>query len=606
MSAPRATGKRPSVLWQELIRHAPQYRKVLFFSLIANLLILVPTLFMLQVYDRVVTSRSIPTLLMLLVLVIGAYIAMEALELVRSGIMAKVGLKVDSALRNRLFDSAFEGNLRRGGGDGFGSHLFNDLKTLREFLSSPGMQALLDAPVCLIFLLIKFAIHPLLGMMTLIAALAQVYIAVRAEKKIMPALSEANRASIQAHGYASGALRNTQVIEAMGMMGSIQQRWVRMQQRFLHRQATASDHAGTNDAAGRFLQMMLGSLILGVSCWLHLKGALLGGAGMMIVASILGGRVLAPLVQLVAQWRQVVNFRDAYGRLDEVLGLDPAPEPGMPLPAPKGRLLVEGLVAAAPGSNQPILRGVAFSMQPGEVLVIGGPSGCGKTTLARVMMGVWPSIGGKVRLDGVDVYAWNKDELGPHVGYLPQSVELFDGTLAENIARFGRVDPDKVRAAVAMVGLAGFVEALPDGLDTRLGDDGAFLSGGQRQRVALARAVYGDPKFLVLDEPNASLDDAGEQALVDTLRQLKAAGASTIVISHRPNLLAVADRMVVMREGQVALFGPRDEVLAELKKASEARGQRQASRPPAGPALAQPATGLPAVWPGPQSRGASS
>ena len=594
------SSKRPvSVLREELTRHAPQYRKVLLFSIITNLLALAPTIFMLEVYGRVVTSRSEITLVMLLIMVVGVYVMMEALELVRSGIMSRAGLQVDEALRARLFDTTFQMNLRRGGGAS--TQTFSDLRTIREFMSSPGLMAVLDAPASLVFLAIKFFIHPLLGFTALLGAVAQVIIAYRTEKRIMPALTEANKAAISAQGYASASLRNTQVIEAMGMMGSIRTRWMTMQRRFLQLQADASDHSGLNNAAGRFLQMMLGSLILGLSCWIHLNGGLWGGSGMMIVASVLGGRVLAPLIQLVAQWRGVVNARDAYARLDGLLSAIAPEDATMSLPPPKGRLTVEGVVVPAPGSPFPILKGVGFALQPGELLVVVGPSAAGKTTLARVLTGVWPTNGGKVRLDGADVFAWNKEELGPHVGYLPQGVELFEGTLAENIARFGKVDRDKVNAAADMVGLAPFVATLAQGLDTRIGEEGSFLSGGQRQRVGLARALYGMPRFLVLDEPNSSLDDAGEVALIDTLRQVKAAGSTTVVISHRSNVLQVADRMLVLRDGQVAAFGPRDEVLAGLQKAAAQAAAGQGAGPGGAqqPQLQMQASG-PGQAPGPQ------
>ena len=572
----------PSVLRVALMRHLPLYRKAVFFSLISSLLVLAPTLFMLEVYDRVINSRSNTTLVMLLILVIAAYVVMELLELVRGEIMAQAGLALDQELRTRLFDLSFEGNLRRGGGSG-NTQVFTDLKTVREFLSSPALMAMMDVPSSILFLVLVFIIGPWLGVMALVGALIQVVVAVRTERRTMPALTEANRAAMQAQNYAAGALRNTQVIEAMGMMGSIRERWMGMQRRFLQRQADASDHTGTNNATGKFIQTSQGSLILGASCWLSLQGGLLGGGGMMIVASTLGARLLTPLTQLVAQWRLVVNVRDAYRRLDALLGTEPAPEPGMPLPAPQGNLTVEGVVASAPGSPVPILRGVSFAAKPGEVLVVIGPSAAGKTSLARLLTGIWPANAGKVRLDGADVFLWNKEELGPHVGYLPQGVELFDGTLAENIARFGSVDPAKVAAAAAMVGLGPMIDALPQGQDTRIGEEGAFLSGGQRQRVGIARALYGMPRFIVLDEPNSSLDDAGERALLDTLAQLKAAGCTVIVISHRTSLLAVADRLLMLRDGQVALFGPRDEVLAALQKA---QAQAQAAAAPGGASAA--------------------
>lgn len=571
MTPQNATAKpAPSVLKTELLRHMPLYRKVLFFSLICNLLVLAPTVFMLEVYGRVVSSRSGLTLGMLLVMVIGAYVIMEALELVRNEIMARAAARIDESLRERLFDGAFDANLKRGG---IGStQVFSDLKTLRDFLPSPGAMAFMDIPASLVFLVIVFMIHPSLGAFALLGATVQVIVAIRTEKRTMPALTEANRAAISAQGYASGSLRNTQVIEAMGMMGSIRERWAGMQRRFLQLQAVASDTSGTNSAVGKFVQLSQGSMILGLSCWLSMQGHISGG-GMMIVASTLGGRMLTPLMQLVLQWRLVVNARDAYARLDEALGREEPKAQAMALPAPKGVLTVEGVIAPAPGSPIPILKGVSFGLQPGELLVVLGASAAGKTTLARLLTGVWPATGGKVRLDGADVFLWDKDELGPHVGYLPQTVELFDGTVAENIARFGDVDLDKVRAAAALVGLEALIDELPDGFDTRIGEDGAFLSGGQRQRVGLARALYGMPKFIVLDEPNSSLDEAGERNLISTLQQLKSAGCTVVVMSHRRNVLAVADKLLMLRDGQVALFGPRDDVLAAMQKAAQSQGQ---------------------------------
>ena len=385
----------------------------------------------------------------------------------------------------------------------------------------------------------------------------------------MPVLTKANRAAIDAQGYASGTLRNAQVIEAMGMMSNVHAKWMDKQRSFLLLQAQASDTAGMNSAISKFIQAMQGSLLLGASCWLTLKGLVISTGGMMIGASMLGGKVLAPLVQLVAQWRAVVNARDAYQRLESLLGDFPEPEDGMPLPAPTGRLAVEGVVVAPPGSQVPILKGVSFGINPGECVVLIGPSASGKTTLARVMMGLWSASSGKVRLDGVDVFTWNKTELGPHMGYLPQTVELFDGTVAENVARFGDLDRAEVARVITQVGLDDTIAALPFGLDTRIGEDGAMLSGGQRQRVALARAIYGSPKFLVLDEPNSNLDEVGELALMQTLAQLKSQGATVILISHRTNVLPAADKVLMLRDGRVVAFGPRDEVLEALRNAQK-------------------------------------
>lgn len=566
-------GPRPQAVLKKLLRdQGGSYKTAILYSLVIGVLSLASTFFMLEVYDRVVNSRNSFTLLMLLVAVVGAYVMLELLELVRHGILEGVSQKLDQAFSKQLFNTAFEARLK--GMPGGTTQALSDLKTIRDFLPSGAVMAMLDAPMSLVCLLIVFAVSPWLGVLALVGAVVQVWIAVRTESSTMPVLTEANRAAIEAQNYANGTLRNAQVIEAMGMMGAIHDRWMGKQRKFLSMQAIASDTAGTNTASSKFIQTMQTSLLLGASCWLTLKGQMLGG-GMMIVASTLGGKVLTPLVQLVAQWRLVVNARDAYQRLEGLLSGFPLREPGMPLPAPVGLLTVEGVVAGAPGSPVPILRGVSFAVQPGECVMLIGPSAAGKTTLARLMMGLWPASGGKVRLDGADVYTWDKAELGPHLGYLPQTVELFDGTVAENVARFGDVDVAEVERVINQVGLAEMVAALPDGLNTRVGEDGAVLSGGQRQRVALARAIYGTPKFLVLDEPNSSLDEAGELALMATLTQLKSQGCSVLVITHRTSVLPAADKVLMLRDGQVAAFGPRDEVLAALQKAQQ-QAQQQA------------------------------
>ncbi len=578
-----ASSQQQSLLNAALRAQMPIYRKALAFSLVTSILVLAPTLFMLEVYDRVVNSRSDATLFSLLACVIGIYVLMEVLELLRGRLLQQAGWRVDAALREPLHDATFAASLRHGASS---VQPFSDLRTVREFIGSPAVSAVLDAPSSLLFLVLVSIINPWLGVVALLGAIVQVFIGISTERKTMPVLTEANQAAISAQTYASGLLRNAQVITAMGMKDSIYQRWIARQRKFLTLQAVASDTAGANSAAAKFIQTMQGSLILGLSCWLTVKGMLLGGGGMMIVASTLGGRVLTPLVQLVAQWRTVVNARDAYRRLDQFLGAPPPEQERMSLPAPLGQLSVEGVVAAAPGSNLPIIRGVSFALQPGETLMLIGPSAAGKTTLARLLMGIWPAASGKVRLDGADIHAWDKDELGPHIGYLPQTVELFDGTLAENIARFGDIDRERVHAAIEQVGLGTMVDALPDGVDTRIGDEGAILSGGQRQRVGLARAIYGDPTLILLDEPNSSLDEAGEQALMSTLMALKARKCTSIVITHRTSVLPAADKILLLRDGQVAAFGPRDEVLAALRQAAAPRAVPAQPTPPAAAELA--------------------
>lgn len=554
----------------------PLYRVALLFSVVIGLLMLVPQWFMFEVYGRVLNSRSESTLMWLLVMTIGVWVIIELLELVRTRILRRAARAVDERLRERLFDVTFEANLRKLPGGS--PQAFADLKSLRDGLTSPVVGAAMDLPASVIFIACLFLFHPLLGVLILLGTLLQAGLVWATERRTMPLLTEAMRSSIQASAYANSVLRNAQVVQALGMLSAIRRRWLTRQRAFVAQQARASDHAGLHSSMAKLLQTMQGSILLGAACWLVLDNRLWGGAGMMIVASILGGRVLAPMAQMVTHWRGVVSARDAAKRLAGLLTIFGEREPAMPLPAPKGLLTVEGVVAAAPGTTVPVLRGISFGARPGELVLITGPSASGKTCLARLLVGLWPTTSGKVRLDGVDVHGWNKAELGPHVGYLPQTIELFDGTVAENIARFGPVDHDKVRDAVERVGLSDTIAELPHGVDTRIGMDGGILSGGQRQRLALARAIYASPSYLVLDEPNSSLDEAGERQLINVLQDMKARGSTIIVIAHRSSLLAVADKLLIINEGQTVAFGPRDEVLAAMKKANEQARAQLAAR----------------------------
>lgn len=551
-------------------------------SFITGLLMLAPSWFMFEVYGRVLDSRSLSTLAWLLVAVVLVYVVMELLDWVRSRVLYDASEEVEDLLRTRVFNTAFEANLRKLPGGN--TQVFVDLKTVKEFIHSPVVIAALDVPAAMVCLLLLFAMSPWLCVLAALGAGLQVMMAYTTDRRTMPLLSDATRSSIEAQNYAAGTLRNAQVIESMGMLKHVHKRWMLRQRRFLARQGQASDHAGLTTVGAKLVQQMQGSMLLGGACLLVLNNQLWGGGGMMIVASILGGRMLAPLAQLVTQWRSVVSFKDARERLGQLLDKLPPVAAGMDLPAPKGVLTVEGVVAAAPGGNLPILKGVSFAAMPGEVVMVIGPSAAGKSTLARLLMGLWPANSGKVRLDGADVHAWHKSQLGPHLGYLPQGIELFEGTVAENIARFGKVDMAQVHEACETVGISAMIEALPEGYDTRIGEDGAVLSGGQRQRLGLARAVYGKPVLLVLDEPNSSLDEAGEKSLLTMLGTLKARGATVVAISHRTTLLPAADKLLILNDGQVGAFGPRDEVLAGLQKANEqARAQMQARQTKATP-----------------------
>jgi ATP-binding cassette subfamily C exporter for protease/lipase len=387
-------------------------------------------------------------------------------------------------------------------------------------------------------------------------------------------LAEANRAAVGGSGFATSNLRNAEVIEAMGMLPALRSRWKAMQDKLLQKQSEASDLAGVISAAIKFWRLTMQSAVLGIGALLVLEN--LASPGVMIAASILAGRALAPVDLAVASWKQFSSARTSYERLSQLLEDFPARIPGMSLPKPKGLLTVENAIATPPGAQSPVIKGVNFGLKPGEVLVVVGPSASGKSTLARLMVGVWPAQAGKVRLDGADIFLWNKEELGPWIGYLPQDIELFDGTIAENIARFGDIDSQKVIAAATKAGMHEMILRFPKGYDTAIGDSGSALSGGQRQRIALARALYGDPALLVLDEPNSNLDDAGEHALVRAVQQAKSEGRSVVLITHRTSIVGIADSLMVLREGMVHMHGPRQQVLQALQEAAQKQQQLQA------------------------------
>ena len=542
----------------------PVILKAIGFSTLISLLALAPTVYMLEVYDRVVNSRSGMTLAMLTLMIVLAYAVMEVLEKVRGALMRAAGVQIDQALSKRVYDAMFQGFLKRQVGGSM--QVLNDLKSVREFLANPALMAILEAPVALVALALIFAISPILGYASMLGGAAQIFVAWMNERATRKPLGEANRSAVGAQQFAEASLRNAHVMESMGMLDAVHGRWQKRQREFLAFQAVASEGAGLWTAMSKAVQQVMSSLLLGLGAWLLLNNMLNGGSSMMIIGSVLGGRVLAPLGQLVAQWSGVVNVRAAWSRLEMLLAQVPLKPEAMPLPAPKGMLTVEGLVAGAPGQQAAIVRGVQFALSPGEVLAVVGPSASGKTTLARLLVGLWPSMGGKVRLDGVDIHTWDKTELGPYLGYLPQGVELLDGSLAENIARFGDVDMAQVEAAARLVGLHELIMSLPEGYNSPVGRDGAMLSGGQRQRVGLARALYGKPVFVVLDEPNSSLDEAGDAALANAIAALKQLGTTFVVMTHRTSILGVADKMLIMREGAQQAFGPRDEVLAALQQ----------------------------------------
>ena len=535
------------------------------FSFVINMLMLVPAIYMLQLYDRVLMSRNSATLLMLTLLVLVLYVLLSMLELVRSRVLVRVGTQLDVMLSNRIFTAAFERNLQRQGGNP--AQALSDLTTVRQFLSGAGIFAFFDTPWTPIFIIVAGLLHPLIGLFCLIGALILLALAWLNEMVTRKPLAEAMTHAMAAGQYANNNLRNAEVIEAMGMLGNIRRRWHERQQKFLALQALASDRSGVVMAVSKFMRITLQSLVLGLGAWLALDNVITAGA--MIAGSILMGRALAPVDQVISMWRQWIAARAAYHRLNEMLKAYPLQPDRLSLPAPRGDLLVENVTAAPPGTQRIVLKNLAFRINHGDVVGVMGASAAGKSSLARLLVGVWRPQVGHVRLDGADVSSWDKAELGPNIGYLPQDVELFDGSIAENIARFGELDSEKIMAAAQMAGVHEMILHLPQGYDTPIGVDGSGLSGGQKQRIGLARAVFGNPALVVLDEPNSNLDELGDAALVQAIKALKARGRTVVVVGHRPSTFDVMDKILVLREGALAAYGPRDDVLAALRQPAQ-------------------------------------
>ena len=550
------------------------FRTVGIFSAIINLMLLVPSLYMLQVYDRVLSSRNETTLLMLTIMVLGAFLFMSALEFVRSFVLIRVGAQVDMKLNKRVYTAAFEANLKKAGGNA--GQALQDLTAIRQFLTGNALFAFFDAPWFPIYLIVIFLFNPLLGVFALCGTLILIALAYINEAASKKPLAEANSMAISASNLATNNLRNAEVIEAMGMLPNLMGRWFKLHGKFLQLHANASEKAGIITATTKFVRVSLQSLILGFGALLVLDGKITGG--MMIVSSILMGRTLNPVEQLIGIWKNWDSTRSAYRRLNELLEANPPRKSSMSLPKPQGKVSVEAVTAAPPGGRVPVIKNLSFSLVPGDVLGVIGSSGAGKSSLARLLVGVWPATVGLVRLDGADVYRWNKDELGPSIGYLPQDIELFAGTVSENIARFGEVDAEKVVAAATITGVHEMILQFSQGYDTLLGDGGAGLSGGQKQRIGLARAMYDDPSLLVLDEPNSNLDEVGEQALVAAIAEFRKRGKTVVLITHRSSAIGTTNKLLLLRDGVVQAFGPTSQVLTDLGNAAkEQQAKTQAS-----------------------------
>jgi len=533
------------------------------FSLVINLLMLTPTIYMLQLYDRVLSSRSEETLVMLTLLVVAIFITQGALEWVRSQILVRVSVKLESLLNKRLFIIAYKQSLYTGGQQASGQAL-DDLTSLRQFLTGNGLFAFFDAPWLPFYVVLMFLFHPYFGWVAISAAIVLIILAIINEKITHKVLEEANGLAAQGRALVNKNLRNAEVIESMGMLESIHQRWLKGSEKVLFLQALASSRAGLITAMSKTLRMMFQSLVLGLGAYLAIQQEI--SPGLMIAGSILLGRALAPIDLMIGSWKGFIMARAQYVRLNTLLLKIPEDKEKMSLPEPKGSLQIEQAVVAPPGVKTAVIKGVSLTINAGDSVGIIGPSGAGKSTLVRALLGIWPAASGKIRLDGADVFAWDRMELGPYIGYLPQDIELFEGTISENIARFGELDAEKVIAAAKMSDVHELILRLPEGYDTVIGRAGGNLSGGERQRIGLARALYGSPKLVVLDEPNSNLDEQGEIALAKALVQLKQAQVTAIIVTHRNRVLGSVDKLLMLKEGQLVAYGPRDEVLAHLRK----------------------------------------
>ena len=573
-----ASGQPPNELLASVQTHKTAFWGVAAFSGVINLLYLTPAIYMLQVYDRVLASRSETTLVVLTVLVLGLYALMGVLENFRSAVLIRVGNALDEVLSKRVFTAAFERNLRAGGGNA--SQAMTDLTQLRQFFTGNGLFAFLDAPWLPIYLIVIFFFHPLLGWFSLIGAVLLVVLAIISDRVSKKPLSEANLVAVASNQYVNSNLRNAEVIEAMGMLPNLLRRWYLLQSRMLERQSFASDRAAVTVAITKFVRLGLQSGILGLGAFLVIEGQ--ATPGIMIAASILMGRALAPVEMLIGTWKGFISAKTSYERLVELLSQFPVRVEGMSLPRPKGIVTAENIYITPPRAQAAVIKGLNFTFGPGEIVGIIGPSASGKSTLARAMVGIWPTQVGKMRLDGADIFQWNKLEVGPAIGYLPQDVELFDGTIAENICRFGEADSEQVIAAAKACGVHDMILHFPKGYDTPIGEAGGVLSGGQRQRIALARAIYGTPALVVLDEPNSNLDDLGEAALVNAVMEMKRKSSTIVLITHRTSVLRAVDKLMLLRDGQINAYGPRDEVLKAI--AASAQQAQQVAQAKAAPA----------------------
>ena len=528
---------------------------------VADLISLAPMLYMMQVMDRVISARSGITLVSLTVLILALYIFWSAIEWIRSRLMVRLSLRIDWDLSADIFDASFRRYVGRKNVDVH--QLLGDLTNLRQFLTGQGVLTIMDAPFAIVFIVIGGIFHPYLAIFALVSSLLMLVASYLTQKVTTPILKVANDANAEAARVASNSLRQAESTVALGMMGAIRQKWYNQHHRYLQNQVNASEASGLMGGVSGFLQKSLPSLQMALGAFLAMEGLITGG--MVMAASMLISKAVAPIQKLIGQWKELVAAKQSYERLNALLMDDAKREMQMQLPSVMGSLDVSKATAVPPGHNKPVLMDIDFKVRPGQAVAIVGPSAAGKTCLARLLVGIWKPAKGSVRLDGVELSDWNPDEYGPQIGYVPQEIEFFEGTVAENIARLGAIDPEKVVQATKLIGMHEIILSFPKGYDTELGETGHALSGGQRQRLAIARAFYGIPKYIVMDEPNANLDEVGESALVQAVAFLKSQGSSIVMTTHRPRLVSVVDSLLVLRNGQQVGFGPAEDMINAVR-----------------------------------------
>ncbi|MEI8153600.1 MAG: type I secretion system permease/ATPase [Hyphomicrobiales bacterium] len=540
----------------------------------SNILMLTGAIFMLEVYDRVLPSRSIPTLIGLVILATGLYAAQGLLDFIRGRILVRIGMRLDEALSGRVYETIVRLPLKLGNRND-GLQPMRDLDSVRSFLSGAGPNAMFDLPWLPIYLIICFLFHPYIGLAALFGAIVLGIITMLTETMTREPTRAATQFAMARNSLAETSRRNAEVLTAMGMTSRIAAKWGTANTQYLASQQRASDVAGGFGSAAKVLRMMLQSGVLAVGAYLVIYQQ--ATAGIIIAGSILSARALAPVDLAIANWRGFVGARQGWRRLTDLLGLLPSLPPPMPLQPPSRNVVVESAAVMPPGSEKAVVQDVSITLQAGNGLGIIGPSGSGKSSLARMLVGVWKPARGRIRLDGAALDQWSPDSLGRHIGYLPQDVELLAGTVAQNIGRFSEpLDPKAVIAAATAAGVHDLIVGLPDGYETQVGESGTALSAGQAQRVALARALYGEPFLVVLDEPNSNLDSEGDEALSRAIMSVRARGGIAVVVAHRPSAIACVDMLLMMSGGRAQAFGAKDEVLARVLQQRE--GASAASR----------------------------